>query len=491
MLTKTNILCTLLICGIATLLFAQSGSSTIPEPNYQQVFPKGEINTIKVKISPEDWESMQEDMVSHFGDFGSGNRFAGERSDSPSQPRSRNFPPPPPMGMQPDLTIGKPRASKDFDPDYIAVDIDFNGKLMEEVGFRLKGNSSLSNSWLAGTYKLPFRLNFKKYEKQSLYGFQELSFSPAFKDPSLIREKIAYDLFREAGVPSPQTSFCKVFIDFGEGSQYYGLYTLIEVVDDTMIKSQFGTDQGNIYKPESTFSDFAPKDFEKKNNKQSADWKDVETTIDILNHSIRKSDPALWRKKLESVFNMDVFMRWLAMNTLLSSWDSYGNVPHNYYLYHAPDQKLTWIPWDQNEVMNISNKEQKAEKALSEDNPDHSVRPNGPRTRPMLSQEGIDLTLKTVGKPWSLITAVAEDPVYYALYIKYVKQFSSTYFSPERMDTIIDQRSQLIEQAVAQERSPFTQLSSYQSFLQEIDALKLHVRQRVQATEILTSSSSH
>ena len=57
--------------------------------------------------------------------------------------------------------------------------------------------------------------------------------------------------------PAAHTSFCRVFVDFGEGPIYFGLYTIIEEVDDTVIDDQFDDDDGNLYKPEGTGASFA------------------------------------------------------------------------------------------------------------------------------------------------------------------------------------------------------------------------------------------
>jgi spore coat protein CotH len=139
------------------------------------------------------------------------------------------------------------------DPDYVAVSLKFNGKQWTNVGFRLKGNSSLTSSWRQGIYKLPFRLNFDWFEdqipvvkNQRFYGFDELSMSSGFSDNSLIHEKLASDIFRMAGVPAARTAFYRVYIDFGQGLKYCGLYTMVEVIDDTMIEDQFGAATGNI-----------------------------------------------------------------------------------------------------------------------------------------------------------------------------------------------------------------------------------------------------
>ena len=73
--------------------------------------------------------------------------------------------------------------------------------------------------------------------------------------------------------------------------------------------------------------------------------------ITALNATTRTSNPSLWRENLEKTFNADHFVKWLAVNTTLVSWDTYGAMAHNHYLYNHSTKKLMWIPWDNNEAL--------------------------------------------------------------------------------------------------------------------------------------------
>ena len=61
-----------------------------------------------------------------------------------------------------------------------------------------------------------------------------------------------------------------------------------------------------------------------------------------------ESDLARWRSGLEARFDVDGFLRWLALNTMVGNGDAYGGLAHNYYLYGSPRHRdrLFWIPWD-------------------------------------------------------------------------------------------------------------------------------------------------
>ena len=144
-------------------------------------------------------------------------------------------------------------------PLYIPATLTFDGISFDNIGLRLKGNSSLLNSWRSGAQKLPFRLNADGLEDQmpdvrdqTFFGFPNLNLTNNSQDASFLRAKVVGDLFREAGVPAARTAFVRVFFDRGAGSQYLGLYTLVEIPDEPMLVAQFGSENGNLYKPNGT-----------------------------------------------------------------------------------------------------------------------------------------------------------------------------------------------------------------------------------------------
>lgn len=405
------------------------------DPNYTVVFPQDKVNSLEISMTKETWQAIRTDMISVKGsDFGVG-------------------------GTQGGGGMGGGGVNSTTEPKYVSVTLKFNGKTWNNVGFRLKGNSSLSSIWRSGIYKLPFRMQFDEFEDkypeindQRLYGFKEVSMSPAFKDNSLIREKVAADIFRMAGIPAAQTAFYKVYINFGDGLKYCGVYTMIEAVEDTMLKSQFGEKSGNLYKPESTFQNFSQAQFEKKTNEDVADWSDIQATITALNASTRTSNPALWRENLEKVFNTDHFVKWLAVNTTLVSWDTYGAMAHNHYLYNHSSKKLMWIPWDNNEALT--------------------------------SQARVQLSLAGVATNWPLINYIANDPVYYAKYKAYVKDFNDNVFTTSKMNEIFDKATTLITPYVngtEKEEKPYSNLTNSASFTAALPVLKQHVVSRNQA----------
>ena len=396
-------------------------------PDYSVVFNQNEIIRFDIKIDSEHWSVMQSDLAYNLGTSG-----------------------------------GPGNMTSDFDPVWVPCSFNFNGTEWSKVGIRFKGNSSLMSAYRSGNNKLSFKLDFDEFEdnypaikNQRFYGFKQLNLNNNFEDASLIREKVASDLFREFGLVASQTTFCVLYVDNGSGPQYYGVYTIVEEMDDTVLKSQLGDDSGNLYKPDGDAASFAintydESEMEKKNNEDLEDYSDVKALYDIINSDLRTSNTALWKVNLSEVFNVDIFLKWLAANTVIQNWDTYGRMTHNFYLYNNPDDNLLcWIPWDNNEAL----QEGKQGGALS-------------------------LSMNEVGSNWPLINYLVADDEYRQIYESYLNQFVINVFIPSKMETIYSNYFELLKNYAYAEESGYTFINSSSSFDQAIEALKLHVQER-------------
>ena len=346
------------------------------------------------------------------------------------------------------------------DQEYIPCDILFNDKQWYKVGIRAKGNSSLKSSWSNGVMKLPFKLDFDEYEDtypaitdQRFYGFRQLSLKNAFSDNSLVREKVIDELFSEAGLPSIRAAFYRVYVDRGHGPEYFGLYTLVEDVDDVFLSENFENPDGNLYKPEgkgATFNqgDFTLNDFEIHQSSTGGEMGDIQQLYDALHHTNRKRDPEAWRNELDQIFDSNTFIRWLACNTTVQNWDTYGMMHHNFYLYHEPQNDyLVWIHWDNNEAL--------MEGKMNKPTPDFGF--------------------ETVTDEWPLIRYLMDDPVYQERFKDQVEHFITNEFYPEKMLPILMKNMNMIEPFVVGEkgeRKPFTQLRDPRDFNRERNRIR-------------------
>lgn len=415
-------------------------------PNYAQVLPDAEVRSITIMLGKEKWDAISKDMVYRTArNFGSNTAVPGIT--------------PPAGNGSLDAVPG--------DPIFVEATMTQDKKKWQNIGFRLKGNASLNGSWRSGIYKLPFKLKFDEFEdkypeikNQRFYGFKELTFSPCYGDNTFMKDKLVAELFREGGIPAAKSAFYKVYIDFGEGIKYCGIYHAIEVIEDTMIGNQFNLTDANVYKPESDLTKFDVKEIEKQNNQTIANYADIIQFIYTLNSAERNTNTSKWKADLESRFDVNHFLKYLAVNNTIANWDSYGVLKHNYYMVNN-NNKLTWIPYDFNLSMQLQG-------GLNN------------------SRFALGFEMKEVTNAWPLIRYIIDQPDYYATYKNYVKQYSETVYIPSKIQAKIDKYYSLIKpfvNGIEPEQPKYTHLSAPSRFDEGIVSMKKFIEGRYTTTK--------
>jgi spore coat protein H len=381
------------------------------------------------------------------------------------------------------------------DPIYVPVTVTYGGATWTRVAMRYKGNSSLATAVGTQNGKVPFRLDFNRFAKaepstagQRFHGFEEMTFSSNFSDDSQLREVLGNEVFRDRGVPAPRSAFYRVYVDTGAGSEYWGLYTMVEDPGDgAMLDAQLGGRAANLYKPDGPGADwtrFDKEGFSKKTNEDDANFADVEAAIAAL--QAPRDNPAQWRAKLESVFDVDHFLRWLAVNTAIDNWDTYGAMAHNYYLYGDPKQKgrLQWIPWDNNMAFGINPMGGPPGRigGPGRGAPPAGIggagpgpggpAPGGPPPFMAAMMGSRDLLHRSTGERWPLIQKLMADEVYAARYRVHLAEALKGAFDYDTFARRARQLHAMVAPYVvgAQgERASHTTLSSADGFTQAVD----------------------
>lgn len=456
------------------------------------IFEVAEVRRLDLEIAPADWQAMQDDLTDLLGPAGqtSGGGGGGPPPGSPPEELivacesldigtacAATLDGVPITGTCTDIGEavlcapaggpggpGGPVPPGDGfgrEPLRVEATLRYQGGVWTHVGVRCKGNSTLSMAWQSGNEKLPFRLHLDAYEDsypeiedQRFFGFKKLALNNGGRDETAARDVLAARVFRAAGVPTPRANWVRLYLDHGEGAAYLGLYALVEDPEGPFLDEQFGDDDGTLYKPEgegARFTSFVPDAFEDKNG--DGDGSDVERMVAALHADV--TDAAAWREGLEATLDVDGFLSWLAVNTLVQDWDTYGNMTHNFYLYGAPDDggRLHWIPWDHNEAF---------------------VGGSG-GVRPPLS-----LPLDEVGDDWPLIRALMDDAEYAARY-RDALDVAAQAFSVAAFDALVDDAEALATPALVGpdgERASSTFVGSADSLAQAFDELRAHVRAR-------------
>ena len=139
------------------------------------------VHRIDIEVSAANYQAQIDDLTSILGSPGGTGMMGG--------------------GGRP-MNGGAGGLDRSQDPMWVPVTLRFDGREWTQVGMRYKGNSSLHSAWGRGVKKLSFRLSFDKYENehpelddQRFYGFKKMTFSNGFSDNSLIRDRLAADIF--------------------------------------------------------------------------------------------------------------------------------------------------------------------------------------------------------------------------------------------------------------------------------------------------------
>jgi PKD repeat protein len=240
------------------------------------------------------------------------------------------------------------------------------GERLNNIGLRFRGQFSLRESG----EKKPFKIDTDYYvEGQEFHNLKQIMFINSIGDATLIQEKLTYDMLNFAGVPASFVSYAEMWTDFTDDTQpaeFWGVYTLIERVDRKFLASRFGTDNrhGNLYKASHAqrgpmdliyygpdITDYPTQNgqyaYGKMTNEEENDYSDVIQLAYVIDGASYDT-PEDFAQALEAVFNVDSFLRYMAVMVTVSSWDYYPYTGNNFYLYNNPGtNRFEWIPWDQ------------------------------------------------------------------------------------------------------------------------------------------------
>ncbi|MFW5740922.1 MAG: CotH kinase family protein, partial [Myxococcota bacterium] len=147
-----------------------------------------------------------------------------------------------------ELLIYKSRADSPYhcpDGEVNEADLVYAGE-----AFSLRTSGNFTNGTPKSSYKIKF-----KGKSARMYGMRALNLKSMWNDVSQMREALAWGLFEDANLPASRHTYAKFCIN----DRYYGLYSVIEQVDKSLLKVHFGkNDEGNLYK--AYWEDLGPAD---------------------------------------------------------------------------------------------------------------------------------------------------------------------------------------------------------------------------------------
>ncbi len=218
-------------------------------------------------------------------------------------------------------------------------------KVYADVGLHLKGRAG---SFRGVDDRPGLTIDFGRFDgTKKFHGLSKLSLNNSVQDPTYLSEYIGRRLFREAGLPTPRAGHARIWLN----GKDLGLYVLLEGLDRPFLKRSFGDGSGmlfegnlqeidqpldvNLVRRTTAASRPAP-------GSPEADKADAEAQAQAraelkkLAVAMRERDPALRRKQLEEVLDVERFYTLMAMEVLTAHWDGYCGNRNNYRIYQDP-----------------------------------------------------------------------------------------------------------------------------------------------------------
>ena len=190
-------LCFIAIANSSKLVEALGGTSVTMEYE-SKLFNTDEIISIDIQMDEEDWEAMLNNPLSE---------------------------------------------------EYHVCDVVINGQKIRNVGIRPKGNTSLSAIAMdADNDRYSFKLEFDQFvEGQTCYGLDKLILNNNYADATNMKEAIVYDMYQFIGADASLYNYAKISVN----GEYWGIYLALEAVEESFMLRNYGTQDGELYKPDS------------------------------------------------------------------------------------------------------------------------------------------------------------------------------------------------------------------------------------------------
>lgn len=281
-------------------LFKAPGPATAAELTAESLFDSSRLLEVDITLPARDWDELRSQTRAVGGMGGLGAAIAADPADKPF--------------------------------DYFQADVTINGVAIKSVGVRKKGFFGSLDA-----RRPSLKIKFDEYvEQRPVAGVSRLTLNNNKQDASVLSQLLAYQVFNDAGVPAPRCSLAWVRVN-GED---LGVYSNVESVKRPFLKDRFGDDRGALF--EGTVVDFHPRAVEKLEAKtDDASRADARHLAELL-----ASDGPLPMDELAELVDIDQFLRFWAVESLLGFWDGYSQDQNNYFIYEDPaDGRFHFIPW--------------------------------------------------------------------------------------------------------------------------------------------------
>jgi len=183
-------------------------------------------------------------------------------------------------------------------------------------------------------------------DERRMDGHARLHLNAAYRDPSLLRSRLAMELFTSLGVPAPRAWHCWLAVN----GQPLGLYLALESIDAAWLRRQ-GHPEGAIYYAVGTQGDFQrihtatgkAKRYLAAGYEKCYPCDDDFADLVELVRAVALTSDAAFVERIDALLDVETFLRWLIGVEFVSHTDG---LIQNYALYRPAGGRWSISPWD-------------------------------------------------------------------------------------------------------------------------------------------------
>lgn len=132
--------------------------------------------------------------------------------------------------------------------EYALCSVVIDNEAYKNVAIRAKGNTSLTQVDSYGNDRYSFKIEFDHYDStKSYYGLDKLSLNNIIQDNTYMKDFLTYQMMQKFGADAPLCSYANITVN-GEN---WGLYLAVESIEEAFLERNYGSDYGELYKPDS------------------------------------------------------------------------------------------------------------------------------------------------------------------------------------------------------------------------------------------------
>jgi hypothetical protein len=223
------------------------------------------------------------------------------------------------------------------------VDFEFktkNATMIVELNGEQKNFDKVTFS-LGGEYSRTFSkpgFNLKIRGDKELYGRKQFKLRSDCNEATYMRTKIASDIHNRLGIPSVSANYVTLYIN----GEYMGLYIIMDVYKLSWVEYVYGEKNSTSLYQCNGPSDLTLNSAYSCSNEnddveiENQEWIDLLTTLDNAQSA---SD-------IEKIFDVDHFLKEMALEYLFGSWDHILRHAHNFYMYKQKNGKWIYLSHD-------------------------------------------------------------------------------------------------------------------------------------------------